>query len=105
MTRAEARGRLSEIHRFLAKCAPISSQGLHRGREPIEEAQVLGIRGKQRLDFSAQELIAGCRRSQECPALSGGLVKRRLKERLDARPSVIGHGRASDSISRLSHAL
>ena len=58
----------------------------------IEEAGLRSIRRQQRLDFTAQCRVVTSRRGQEKVALFGRPFHGGLKQRLHARPALVGHG-------------
>jgi len=103
--RGEGGGRRRGIARRSWRGERIGQHGRTGHRQSIEEAAARGVRRQQRFDLVTQRLVfTGCR-SREGRALLGRPFHGGLKQRLHARPSLVGHGRTLEPSSRLSHAF
>ena len=103
-TRCEDGVRSRRIHRRRLG-EGIGKHGLAGDGQPIEEADVRGVRRQQRLDFTTQRRVVTSRRGQKGVALVGRPFHSSLEQRLHSRPWLVGHGRTSEPSSRLSHAF
>ena len=104
-TRGEDCVRQRAVHRRRWGSERIGKHRLTGDGQPIEEADVRGVRRQQRLDFTTQRLVVTSRSGQKGVALFGRPFHSGLKQRLHSRPSLVGHGRTSEPSSRLSHAF